>query len=122
MRRRKASCHPGRWRKETSRRRKEIGAMTATAAPWQLDRLSASARDAAETAAHEAGLSLSSWLTRLIGETAAAEGIRPPEESPKILEFTREIRDRAPAATLAQRSASAAAPIPLPLPPAPPPS
>lgn len=96
--------------------------MTATAAPWQLDRLSTSARDAAETVSHEAGLSLSSWLTRLIGETAAAEGIRAPDEAPNILEFTREIRDRAPAATPAPRTASAAAPIPLPLPPAPPPS
>ncbi|HVA15508.1 MAG TPA: ParB/RepB/Spo0J family partition protein, partial [Stellaceae bacterium] len=69
--------------------------MTAPAATWQLDRLSTSAREAAEIASLGAGLSLSSWLARLIGETCAAEGVAPPSEPPKILEFTREIRDRA---------------------------
>ncbi len=70
--------------------------MTASAAQWQLDRLSTSAREAAEIASLGAGISLSSWLTRLIGETCAAEGVAPPSEPPKILEFTREIRDRVP--------------------------
>jgi ParB family transcriptional regulator, chromosome partitioning protein len=70
--------------------------MTAPAAQWQLDRLSTSAREAAEIASLGAGLSLSSWLARLIGETCAAEGVAPPNEPPKILEFTREIRDRVP--------------------------
>jgi ParB family transcriptional regulator, chromosome partitioning protein len=67
--------------------------MTAPAAPWQLDRLST--REAAEIASLGSGLSLSSWLTRLIGDTCSAEGVAPPSEAPKILEFTREIRDRA---------------------------
>jgi ParB/RepB/Spo0J family partition protein len=70
--------------------------MTAPAAQWQLDRLSTSARDAAEIASLGVGLSLSSWLTTLIGETCSAEGVAPPAEPPKILEFTREIRDRVP--------------------------
>jgi ParB family chromosome partitioning protein len=70
--------------------------MTAPAAQWQLDRLSIGAREAAEIASLGAGVSLSSWLTRLIGETCAAEGVAPPSEPPKILEFTREIRDRVP--------------------------
>jgi len=42
--------------------------MTAPAAQWQLDRLSPIAREAAETAAVGAGISLSSWLTKLISE------------------------------------------------------
>ncbi|HEY3919130.1 MAG TPA: ParB/RepB/Spo0J family partition protein [Stellaceae bacterium] len=95
--------------------------MNAPAAAWQLDRLSTSAREAAETASHDAGLPLSSWLTQVIDEACAAEGISLPEEPAKILEFTRELRERAPAA-VQPRSAAAAAPIPLPLPPAPPPN
>jgi ParB family chromosome partitioning protein len=70
--------------------------MTAPAAQWQLDRLSTSAREAAEIASLGAGISLSAWLSRLISETCAAEGLAPPSEPPKILEFTREIRDRVP--------------------------
>lgn len=70
--------------------------MTAPAAQWQLDRLSTSAREAAEIASLGAGVSLSSWLTKLISETCSAEGVAPPAEPPKILEFTREIRDRIP--------------------------
>ncbi len=70
--------------------------MTAPAAQWQLDRLSTSAREAAEIASLGAGVSLSSWLAKLIGETCAAEGVAPPAEPPKILEFTRELRDRVP--------------------------
>ncbi len=42
---------------------------------WQLDRVSAIARDAAESAAQSAGLPLSQWLSRMIVETAAAEGV-----------------------------------------------
>lgn len=69
--------------------------MTAPAALWRLDRLSNSAREAAELASLGAGMSLSSWLTRLIGDTCAAEGVVPSHETPKIIEFTRDIRDRA---------------------------
>ena len=68
--------------------------MTSPAPSWQLDRLSTSAREAAEIASLGAGLSLSSWLSRLISETCAAEGVAPPSEPPKILEFTREPRER----------------------------
>ena len=70
--------------------------MTAPAAQWQLDRLSTSAREAAEIASLGAGVSLSSWLTKLIIETGSAEGVATPAEPPKILEFTRELRDRVP--------------------------
>src|SRR5579875_131319 len=97
--------------------------MTAPAAPWQLDRLSTSAREAAEIASLGAGISLSSWLTRLIGETCAAEGVAPPSEPPKILEFTREIRDRVPSmpraasATAPAGAPAQAAPMPAPQPP-----
>lgn len=51
--------------------------MTLSAAPWRLDRLSAGAREAAEIASLGAGLSLSLWLTRLIEETSAVEGLAP---------------------------------------------
>ncbi len=72
--------------------------MSSSAANWQLDRLSANAREAAEIASLGAGMSLSAWLARLIGDSCAAEGVAPTIEPPKILEFTREPRDRAPAA------------------------
>jgi len=49
--------------------------MTLSAVPWRLDRLSAGAREAAEIASLGAGLSLSLWLTRLIEETCADEGL-----------------------------------------------
>ena len=65
--------------------------MTAPAAQWQLDRLSTSAREAAEIASLGAGVSLSSWLTKLISVTCSAEGVASLAEAPKILEFTREI-------------------------------
>ena len=100
--------------------------MTAPAAPWQLDRLSTTAREAAEFASLGAGISLSHWLTRLIGEASAAEGIAPPSEPPKILELTRELRDRVlsmvsastpahapPSAPPAAASATASEPAPL---------
>lgn len=96
--------------------------MTAPAAQWQLDRLSTSAREAAEIASLGAGISLSAWLSRLIGETCAAEGVAPPSEAPKILEFTREIRDRVPSTprpAFITPPAQAAVP-PNPLPSAPP--
>ncbi|HWE74750.1 MAG TPA: ParB/RepB/Spo0J family partition protein [Stellaceae bacterium] len=70
--------------------------MTSPAAQWQLDRLSTSAREAAEIASLGAGVSLSSWLTKLISETCSAEGVASPAEPPKILEFTREIHDPIP--------------------------
>jgi ParB/RepB/Spo0J family partition protein len=83
--------------------------MTAPAAPWQLDRLSTSAREAAEIASLGAGVSLSSWLTKLISETCSAEGVATPAEPPKILEFTRELRDRVPSTPRLQ-------PAPMPMP------
>ena len=83
--------------------------MTALAAQWQLDRLSTNAREAAEIASLGAGVSLSSWLTKLISETCSAEGVAPPAEPPKILEFTREIRDRVPSTPRIQ-------PAPTPMP------
>ena len=83
--------------------------MTAPAAQWQLDRLSTSAREAAEIASLGAGVSLSSWLTKLISETCSAEGVASPAEPPKILEFTREIRDRVPSTPRIQ-------PAPTPMP------
>src|SRR6185437_4402400 len=76
---------------------RELRAMTAAAAQWQLDRLSTSARDAAEIASLGAGISLSAWLTKLIGDTCAADGVALPPEPSTIVEFTREIRDRTPA-------------------------
>lgn len=66
--------------------------MTAAAAQWQLDRLSTSARDAAESAALGAGISLSAWLTELIDKTCSIEGIAAEGEPLKIIEFTREAR------------------------------
>ncbi len=83
--------------------------MTSPAAQWQLDRLSTSAREAAEIASLGAGVSLSSWLTKLISETCSAEGVGSPAEPPKILEFTREIRDRVPSTPRIQ-------PAPTPMP------
>src|SRR5690242_2157934 len=68
--------------------------MTAPAAQWQLDRLSTSARDAAETASLGAGVSLSAWLTKVIGNACAAEGVTLPPEPPRIIELMREIRGR----------------------------
>jgi ParB family chromosome partitioning protein len=50
---------------------------------WQFDRVSAVARDAAETAASGAGLPLSQWLGRMIVETAAAEGVMIAPEPPR---------------------------------------
>src|SRR5215469_11016398 len=67
--------------------------MTVPAAPWQLDRLSTAARDAAVKASVGAGISLSSWLARLISDTCSAEGAAEPS---KILGFRRDSRDRMP--------------------------
>lgn len=76
--------------------------MTAsTAADWRFERLSADARDAAETGAAGAAQSLSTWLTALIRNTCAAEGITQPREVPTVLAFARE----------------SAPPDPLPVPP-----
>lgn len=95
--------------------------MTAPAAQWQLDRLSTSAREAAEIASLGAGVSLSAWLTRLIGETCAAEGVAPPSEPPKILEFTRELRDRVPSTPM-RAPAAPPSPANVSMPSAPPPT
>lgn len=56
--------------------------MTSPAASWQLERLSANARETAEAASVGAGLSLSAWLTRVIVETCAAEGVTPQSAAP----------------------------------------
>lgn len=72
--------------------------MTAPAAQWQLDRLSPAARDAAAKASLAAGLSLSSWLGKLICDTCAAEGIAAPAGPQRALAFTREKGGRLPSA------------------------
>ena len=64
--------------------------MTAPAASWRFERLSAGAREAAEAAALGAGKSLSDWLTSLIGDACTAEGVAPPRETPTVLAFARE--------------------------------
>lgn len=61
--------------------------MTSSAAPWRLDRLPAAAREAAELASAGAGLSLAAWLTRLIHDTAAAEGVTWRDTT--VIEFAR---------------------------------
>jgi ParB/RepB/Spo0J family partition protein len=70
--------------------------MTAAAVQWQLDLLSSSAREAAETAALGADIPLSSWLTKLINETCSAEDVAAQAAPPNILEFTREMRAPSP--------------------------
>jgi ParB/RepB/Spo0J family partition protein len=64
--------------------------MTSLAANWRLERLSANARETAEIASLGAGLSLSAWLTQVISETCAAEGVTPRSAAPTIIEFTPE--------------------------------
>jgi len=64
--------------------------MTSLAAHWQLERLSASARETAEIASLGAGLSLSVWLTQIINETCAAEGVANRSDAPTVIEFTPE--------------------------------
>lgn len=54
--------------------------MTASAADWELDRLSPEARAAAERAALRESVSLSDWLARLITSAAAAQGVTLPSE------------------------------------------
>jgi ParB family transcriptional regulator, chromosome partitioning protein len=49
---------------------------------WQLDRVSAIARDAAESAARDSGLPLTEWLSRMIVQTANAEDVLPAIEPP----------------------------------------
>ncbi len=67
--------------------------MTSPVAPWRLDRLSDSAREAAELAAIGAGMTLSAWLTRLINDACATEGVAPHENAPvetsTVVEFAR---------------------------------
>lgn len=82
--------------------------MTSAAAPWKLDRLSTSAREAAGAAARGAGVSLSTWLTELITETCSAEGVASEAEPLKLLEFPR--APRAPSPRLQ--------PVPMPTAPA----
>ena len=72
--------------------------MTATAVQGQLDRLSPAARDAAGKASLAAGLSLSSWLAKLIVDRCAAEGIAAPAPPQRAREFTRESSNPIPSA------------------------
>ena len=69
--------------------------MTSPAAPWRLERLSATARETAEIASLGAGLSLSAWLAQVIGETCTAEGITTQVEAPTVIAFAPE-RSREP--------------------------
>jgi hypothetical protein len=79
--------------------------MTATAVPWPLDRLSPAARDAAAKASLAAGVSLSSWLAKLIVDSCAAEDIAARDEPQRAREFTRASGDRiAPAQPAAFRA------------------
>lgn len=64
--------------------------MTSSTANWRFERLSANAREAAELASLGAGLSLSAWLTRLIEETCAAEGVAPSGGASTVLDFAPE--------------------------------
>jgi ParB family chromosome partitioning protein len=88
---------------------------------WQLDRVSAIARDAAQSAAQGAGLPLSQWLGRMIVEAAAAEGVmlalepqpvpRPvPASAPVMPPMT---RAASPRSGTEQMPRPAATPIPL---------
>src|SRR5579862_35598 len=62
--------------------------MTSSVASWRLDRLSASAREAAELASIGAGITLSAWLTRIINDACAAEGVTLRENA-TVVEFAR---------------------------------
>ena len=88
--------------------------MTSTAAPWRLERLSATARETAEIASLGAGLSLSAWLAQVIGETCAAEGITAHAETPTVIAFAPE-RSREPDAPSPPRYAPTAPAIVEPL-------
>lgn len=54
--------------------------MTASSAQWRLERLSPEVRESAEAAAMTQGVTLASWLARLVIDTCAAEGISLPTE------------------------------------------
>lgn len=54
--------------------------MTASSGQWRLERLSPEVRESAEVTAMTQGVTLASWLARLIIDTCAAEGIDPPAE------------------------------------------
>src|SRR5579862_1008334 len=85
-------------------------AMTSSPANWRLERLSAAARETAEIASLSAGLSLSAWLTKVIGETSAAEGVTPRNDAATVLEFAPEKNrsaDDEPAAPRPIQTASA---------------
>ncbi len=62
--------------------------MTSSVASWRLDRLSASAREAAELASIGAGVTLSAWLTRVINDACNAEGVSL-RENVTVVEFAR---------------------------------
>jgi ParB family transcriptional regulator, chromosome partitioning protein len=88
--------------------------MTPSAAPWRLDRLPAAAREAAELASTGAGLTLSAWLTRLIHDTAAAEGVTWRDTT--VVEFARKTASAsaAPVATLTAEEPRLARPAMIP--------
>jgi ParB/RepB/Spo0J family partition protein len=100
--------------------------MSATAAAWRFDRLTAEARDAAEKAAARAGTPLAAWLERLVAETAAREGVElPPPARDTVLTIVpaaapaaAETTRIAPRVEAARREEPAAATPAAPQPPA----
>jgi ParB family chromosome partitioning protein len=71
---------------------RKYGPMSSSAAFWRLDRMSAGVREAAELASVGAGMPLSAWLTRLINDTAVAEGVSTRDTS-TVIEFARKSFD-----------------------------
>jgi ParB family chromosome partitioning protein len=70
--------------------------------------MSAGAREAAELASVGAGMPLSAWLTRLINDTAVAEGVTTRETS-TVIEFARKSFDSAAVAPAEESSTPGAA-------------
>jgi localization factor PodJL len=56
--------------------------MADSSLPWSIKGISANARAAAREAAKRAGMPLGEWLTRAIGEVAAAEARDHGEAEP----------------------------------------
>jgi ParB family chromosome partitioning protein len=88
--------------------------MTSLAANWRLERLSPTARETAEIASLGAGLSLSAWLTQVIGETCTAEGVTPRSDAPTIIAFAPE-KNRSPDAVALTRPTQPVAAVVEPL-------
>src|ERR1700684_3025934 len=83
---------------------------------WQLDRVSAIARNAAESAAQEAGLPLAEWVRRMIVHTANAEDVLlapdPPPPAPRPIPAAPPVT---PPMTVALSPQSGSEPISLPI-------